>query len=988
MEMQIPQACGSAALICRFGLQFLDDLQIIGQSTRSRLSRKRSSRQPKQADIEPGQAEAGVTFGPFTLYPGRRLLERDAVPHRIGSRALDLLIMLVERAGTVVSKDDLVARVWPRVIVDESALRTHIRGLRLALGEGREGARYVTNVAGRGYCFVAPLGGSAAPMLAVEASSRIEAMPSRLPSVRRIVGRDGVVKTLAAQVLATRFVSVIGCGGIGKTTVSLAVAHALADDFADAVAFIDLSVLREPGLVPSSVAAALGLRVHRQDCTAALMAHLAGRRALLLFDNCEHVIDAVAVLAERMVGGANQVHILATSREALRVQGETLYQLGSLDVPPSAGRLTVEQARGFSAVSLFLERSAASDAGFTVSDADAATIADVCRRLDGNALAIELAASQVATYGLRGVAKLLDDRFRLAWLGRRTASQRHQTLGALIDWSYGLLSDEERRCFWRLAVLVGDFDVTAAQAIVAERDGRTPTMIERLVSKSLLSVNTERAAPRYRLLETTRAFALDKMTRSGESDAIARRHAAYFADLLERRDIGRSEAEDDLGNVRAALGWAFSPSGDVGLGVRLAAAAAPIFLNLSLLGECHHWCARAIEAQRAAGGEIDKELELREALAIAAMFTRGNGSEVQSAVLRGLELAKAAGDPMSQLRLLAGRHILLTRIANFRGAWEVAEQYDAVAGAMDDESARVTADWMLGIAHHLVGRQAEAQACFESGFATAAGNPDLNTKLFGYDHRIRARVGLSRSLWLRGYPDRALQTARLAIDEAGLLGNPVDECISLIYTAPVFLWRGDWAEASRRIEQLITLAEQHCLAPYHMVGLGFRGELAVKRDQPEPGVALLVRALAALQAEHHHVQEAVFRGALAEGLLQLGRTGAALEMINEAIGQAELSGGAIDQPELLRIKAKILLAISDTNVDQVASLLTAALAQSRDQSSLGFELRAAIDLARLSDASHSLRGERILADTFSRFAEGFDSMDLRAARLCLTAAVR
>jgi predicted ATPase len=888
--------------------------------------------------------------------------------------------VLVERAGQVVSKDDLIARVWPRVIVDESCLRTHIRSLRLALGDGHGGARYVTNITGRGYCFVAPIArDDVARMQIVEA----ESMPSRLPPVRRMLGRDGVVKSLTAQLLATRFVSVVGPGGIGKTTVALAVAHALFGAFANAVAFIDLAVLRDPHLVPSSVAAVLGLRVHRQDCTAALLSHLAKRRVLLLFDNCEHVIEAVAELAEQVAGHAKDVHILTTSREALRVDGETVYQLRPLDVPASAEQLTAEQARGFSAISLFLERATASDANFAVSNADAATIADICRRLDGNALAIELAASQVATYGLQGMAKLLDDRFRLAWLGRRTASERHQTLGALIDWSYGLLSDEERRCFWQLSVLVGDFDMAAGQAVVAETDGRTLDVIERLVAKSLVSVNTQRVSLRYRLLETTRAFAFDKMTRSGEGDAIARRHAAHFADLLERQDIRRSVPEDDLGNVRAALGWAFSPSGDIGIGVRLAAAAAPIFLSLALLGECHHWCARAIEAQRALGGEIDKELELREALAIAAMFTRGNGNEVQSALRRGLELAEAAGDPMSQLRLLAGRHILLTRIANFRGAWQVAEQYEGVARAMGDDSARVTADWMLGIAHHMIGRQAEAQACFERGLATAADNPDLNTKLFGYDHRIRARVGLSRTLWLRGYPERALQAARLAIDEAGLLGNPVDECISLIYTAPVFLWRGDWSEASRRIEQLIAVAEQHYLAPYHAVGLGFRGTLAVKRRKPEQGLALLGKALAALQAEHHHIQEAVFRGALAEGLLQLGQTEVALRMIDAAIGQAELSGGAIDQPELMRIKATILLASSAANTDQAASLLKAALEQSRNQSSLGWELRAAIDLAHPQASSQSTQGERILANIFGRFTEGFDTVDLRAARRCL-----
>jgi predicted ATPase/DNA-binding winged helix-turn-helix (wHTH) protein len=922
------------------------------------------------------------------LNPARRLLERGAVPLRIGSRALDLLIVLVERAGTVVSKDDLISVVWPRVTVDESCLRTHIRSLRRVLGDGEDGARYVANVAGRGYCFVAPVmcsdvAGAQAGQIELRGEAQRDVVPLRLPAERRMVGRDGAVKTLTAQLLAKRFVSVIGPGGIGKTTVALAVAHALSGGFANAVAFVDLAVLSDPELVPSSVASVLGLRVHRQDCAAALMAYLAKRRMLLLFDNCEHVIEAVARLAEQIAGAAKDVHILTTSREALRVEGETVHQLQPLDVPAGDDALTVEQARGFSAITLFLDR-AASNTNLTVSNADTAVIADICRRLDGNALAIELAASQVAIYGLHGMAKLLDDRFRLAWLGRRTASERHQTLEALVDWSYGLLSDAERRCLRRLSVLVGDFDLAAAQAVVAGADGHARHLIERLVAKSLLSVNTERL-PCYRLLETTRAFALERLMQSGEADAIAQRHAAYFADLLERRDVGRGAPENHLGNIRAALGWAFSPSGDSETGVRLAAAATPIFLNLSLLGECHRWCARAIEVQVARGGEIFKERELREAQAIAAMFTRGNGADVHSAIRRGLELAKAAGDPMSQLRLLAGRHILLTRIADFRGACEVAEQYDEVAQSMHDESACATADWMLGIAHHLVGRQAEAQACLENGFARAADNPGLNIKLFGYDHSIRARVGLSRALWLRGYPERALQTARLAIEEAALLGNPVDSCISLIYTTPVFLWRGDWSEASRRIEQLIALAEQHSLAPYHAVGIGFRGKLAVRRGKPELGVPLLGKALAALQAEHHHIQEAVFRGALADGLLQLGRTEAALRTIDEAIGHVERSGGAIDEPELMRIKAKILLAFPAADADQAASLLTSALAQSRKQSSPAWELRLAMDLARLRDSSLSRRGERILAATFSHFADGFDTMDLRAARQYLTA---
>jgi predicted ATPase/DNA-binding winged helix-turn-helix (wHTH) protein len=929
--------------------------------------------------------ETSLRFGPFRLHPTQRLLEKSAAPQRIGSRALDILIALVERAGMVVSKAELIARVWPRVTVDESALRAHIKGLRRVLGDGQDGARYVTNVAGRGYCFVAPV---AREDIEQRLAGDSEAMPARLPAVKRIVGRDDVIRRLAEQLLARRFVSVVGPGGIGKTTVALAVAHALSDRFARAVAFIDLSLLREPLLLPSTVATALGFRVHEQDCTDALVAQLAGRRMLLLFDNCEHVIESVAALAERIAGSAEDVHILTTSREALRVEGETVHALSPLEVPACAGALTADEARGFSAITLFLERAGPAHAKPVLSNADAAVIADICRRLDGNALAIELAASQVATHGLQGMAKLLDDRFRLAWLGRRTASERHQTLGALVDWSYNLLSEAERRCFLRLAVFVGDFELAAAQAVVAEADGRTLDVIERLVSKSLLTIGTERGSPRYRLLETTRAFAIDRLIRSGDHDAVARSHAGYFAALLERRDAGRSEPDDDLGNVRAGLCWAFSGSGDIGIGARLAAAAAPVFLNLALLGECHHWCARAIEAQRSRGGGIAWELQLREALAIAAMFTRGNSADVQSAVLRGLELATAAGDQMFQLRLLAGRHIFLTRIANFSAASDIADQYRAVANSLGDELALITADWMLGIAHHLAGRQAEAQACFDRGFAKAADHPSLDTKLFGYDHRIRARVGQARCLWLRGQPERSIQMARLAIDEASQLGNPVDICISLIYTTPVLLWRGDWSEASRQIELLIRLADQHCLGPYHAVGIGFRGMLAVRRKQPALGVSLLGRALDTLRAENHFIQEAVFKAALAEGLLQLGRTGDALAVIDEAIARAELSGGSMDQPELMRLKGKILLAISASNADAVAALLTDAVELSRSQSSPGWELRIAIDLARLTRTSPTRDGERILEAALNRFVDGFDTADLRTARLRLRTASR
>jgi predicted ATPase/DNA-binding winged helix-turn-helix (wHTH) protein len=943
-------------------------------------------------EIQHFKLDEAIVFGPFTLYPTRRLLQKDSASHRIGSRALDILIALVERAGEVVGKDELIARVWSGVTVEESSLRAHIKGLRRSLGYGENGISYVATVPGRGYCFVARIEQA---KIGSHDLARRAAPVARTAVLKRMIGRDDVVRSLAAELLARRFVSVIGPGGVGKTTVAVAVVHELATLFEGAVISVDFSVLCDPKLVPSSVAAALGLKIHKQEWTSALLSYLACRRVLLFFDNCEHVIESVAALSEQIVGIAKQVHILVTSREALRVDGEHTHQLRPLEFPVGKRPLTAKTIQAFSAVALFLERAVASGAQIALSNSNAETVAECCRRLDGNPLAIELAASQVATHGLQGTAKMLDASFRLVWLGRRTANQRHQTLNALVEWSYDLLSEEERHCFRRLSAFVGDFDLAAAHAVAAEpghAESTTLHIIERLGAKSLLTISMDQESPRYRLLETTRAFAFDKMTQNGEETAIARRHAEYFATLIERLlgcggdgalGPGEAVANDNLGNIRGALGWSFSDAGDVEIGVRLAAAAASIFLELSLLGECYEWCARALKAKRQVGCDRGRELDLREALAIAGMFSRGNGADVQGAVLRGLELAEAVGNPMSQLRLLAGRHILSTRTANLHEAYTVAEQYDRIAKTVDDHSGRVTADWMLGIAHHLLGDQLEAQAHFDSGFARAANNPELSTKFFGYEHRIRAMVGLSRTLWLRGYPERAVRAAREAIHEASLLHSPIDECISLIYTAPVFLWRGDWPEASRTVERLVAHADQHSLTPYRAVGLGLLGELAVKRNDPDVGVKLLSEAVATLQAEHHHIQEAAFRGAAAEGLLQLGRALEAVEMIDEAIGQAELSGGFVDMPELVRIKGKILLGLSDSNVDQVRSMLTAAIEQCRKQSSLAWELRIAMDLAHLDQGLMSMEGRRLLAEILGRFVEGFDTADLQAARLCL-----
>jgi hypothetical protein len=313
------------------------------------------------------------------------------------------LIVLLSRPNEVVGKKDLLARVWPDVTVEEGSLRFHIAVLRKALGDGTDGARYIATAAGRGYCFVAPISRSdpdnvRAP---VPVRFRYANLPSRL---MRMVGRDDDVRRVASQLTASRFVTIVGAGGVGKTTVAVGVGHDLYEAFAGAVLFVDLGMLSDPDLAATALASMLGLSVQSNDATPNLIAYLRDKRILLILDTCEHLIEAVAALASHICTAAPQVHILATSREALQVEGEHVYRLDPLACPPDDPSLTAAVARTFPAPQLFVERAAASGARLDFSDAEAAVVVSICRKLDGVALAIELAARRVEAYGLQQTA--------------------------------------------------------------------------------------------------------------------------------------------------------------------------------------------------------------------------------------------------------------------------------------------------------------------------------------------------------------------------------------------------------------------------------------------------------------------------------------------------------------------------------------------------------------------------------------------------------
>jgi predicted ATPase/DNA-binding winged helix-turn-helix (wHTH) protein len=925
-----------------------------------------------------------VAFGPFRLFAVERLLLKDGVALPVSSRALDILMLLVERAGEVVGKKDLIARAWPNLTVDESSLRVHIAGLRKALGDGRAGARYVTNVPGRGYCFVAPVTSVAAPnatsTVAPARAGKVHELPPRLA---RLVGRDETIRLLSQELLVRRFVTIHGPGGIGKTTVAVAVGHTLLDSFEGDIRFFDLGSISEPHILPSAIASGLGLLAQASDPMPSLLNFLRSRRMVLIFDSCEHVIEAVAALAERIFQETSEVHILATSREALRVEGERVYRLSALDSPPEDMEVSAARVLSFPATALLVERAAASGYSFQLTDADAPIIADICRKLDGIALAIELAARRVGAYGLRETATLLDNRLGLLWRGRRTALPRHQTLSATLDWSYDLLTDLERTVLRRLSVFVGPFTLEAAQAVAVDDELDDLVIVETvaaLVAKSLISTSGD-AEIRYRLLDTTRTYAIAKLAAGAEADQVAQRHAAYYRKLLETGGgSGVAVNAEHVGNIRTALQWSFSERGNVELATALAAASAATLIEMSLLNECCYWVERALSILDDRDRGSRREMELQSSLGMSLIYSKGHSEQAHAALNRALHIAEALGDSHSQLRLLGRLHVFYRRAGNFIGALDAARRSEAVATKLGEPLAIATAHSLLGVSFHLLGSQHDARYHLEASLIQPPASRDSDSARLGFDrYRDRARVALARTLWLHGYPDQALRLARQAVEQTR--GHPVTTSIVLTWATFVLYWAGDLDGAETCIERAIVHAGAHSLTPFQTAALGLRGELRIMRGDVDAGMDLVRTSLAALHADRYEMYTASLGGALAAGFAIAGQLDRALTTIDGIIAAAEPNGDLF-LPELLRLRGTFLDQAGDAHAAERCFLQSIELAGR--QAAPSWQLRTSMDLARLRvKQDRRAEGHEVLAAAYARFTEGFETRDLKAARRLL-----
>lgn len=897
-------------------------------------------------------------FADFRLYPEARMLHRQDREICVGSRAFDILLALVSSQGEVLSHRQLMQSAWPGLVVENSNIRVQVASLRRLLDCDRTGTRFITSVMGRGYCFAAPVnrlelrkhGGLPA---AGEDAGRAEDVPhvrSRAPansSLPRLafgaVGRGPCVEELSRLVFENRLVTIVGSGGIGKTTTAVLTAHALRAF--DSRVFVNLSDVHEEEMVLEAFASSLGYVSSQTAMLSGLVDVLSGQNTLIIVDNCEHVIESVVTICLRIVESGPGVHLLLTSREAMRVTGERVYVLKPLGFPPENLVVSLDDAERWPAMQLFVERAIASGGRHEMTDQDVVEVGSLCRRLDGNPLAIGLVASQVGVYGIRGVSELIASQYALHWQGARNAPLRHQSVEASINWTYALLSPRDRFVFSCLSVFAGAFSWSAAAKVIADEgltEAQVMESLDELVNKFLVSVVEVDGRFWLKLLETTRAFAGARLEEDPSRPAVAQRHARYYADRLAASRLqegggaeSMADSDDellDIGNLRAAIEWGFANEGGRKLAAEMVCNAVPLFFDNLLIGECTRLCDRALRNVPVGCRSTRIELGLLESRAMAFSVVGQYDEGVIEVIARGIDLSRYLNDRRATLHLLAGLHLAMMGNGRFDASLRVARQYAEIAHGDGAGCERVVAGWMAGISHHFIGDLLEADAAFRASNEILKQGISAHVQYFDVKLRLNATMAMARVSWAMGRIGQAIQQASRAIAESRNYPDSFFPCATLCF--PILLMAGERAECKRLVQEMNDISGEYKKGTRYLLPKLMEAQLCLELGQFETARKILFSCLYENPVLHTNPARMEGLRALSEAALKCGDWVAAGNAADEGLELSLATGQHFRRIDMMMAKARSQMAMPEPPYVEIDKLIGEAKAMAERQQAL------------------------------------------------------
>ncbi|WP_276122049.1 ATP-binding protein [Pararhizobium qamdonense] len=857
--------------------------------------------------------EEELHFAPFSIVPARRSLMRGNSVVSLGSRATDILLYLIAHPGELKTNQEIVKHVWPDTFVDEANLRVHVSALRKALGDTKAEPHFIANIPGRGYTFIARVERRSSEM----PTEQFQASPEfRDVDLVRVIGRDQTIEAILSQLEKGRLITVTGPGGIGKSTVAKVIGSRLSDKLK--IVRVDLSEVASGELVPTVIASAIGVPSRSDSLIDAISKSLETVPSLVILDGCEHLIEDATRFVDTILQQTTLVRFLATSREPLRGNGERVHRLLPLELPVSL--VGPEEALRFPAVQLFVERADACLGGYELTEEDVPLVIDICTRLDGIALAIELAAGRLESMGISSLGKSLDDCFKVLSRGRRTALPRHQTLRAALDWSYLLLTPSEQGALAALSVCRGRFTMGAAEALMAED---ADDLVAALVAKSLLVVEAGPRGQLYRMLDTTRIYAAEKLSDLGRFDDTMSNFADYMRQLLDASSTtiythGTDEVVRDfsflLPGLRACLDWALIGNGDNLLGSKITVAALPLYFKLSLFDEC-------IASVTAAIGYLDANPDVDEASRmklytalgwpqLIAADAPGRGVEAWTASAR---IAEKLGDVDHQLRSIWGLWVDAVNRAEPTSALGLTVRFAEMAVASPDPADILIGQRMKGATLHWLGRHMEARSILTGMLAEYDDLPSAGHAIrFQFDQRVTAQIVLARCKWFIGHEQEAMTDVASMLDYADGIRHYASLTNALAEAAcPLALMSGDDELAAHYVAMLRQHTKAMLLDIWRTYADCFEAELVRRAGDNQSGLRQLRRGLQSLRNAGFVLFESMFATFEARALCGLGRNAEAISVLDASVRKCRTSGEAWWLPELYRAKANVQMKISD-----------------------------------------------------------------------------